>query len=206
MSLVCTIAFSFDEMSPMANIAVPLLGVLLITVGMYMGIRKRRTRPGANTTTRDHVEDLRHKQAVRGDLEQLMIEVEQLAKRFGAQLDAKTMQMERLIEQANQKIAELKQLEAARRAAESIEPPQAPPEDNRPEVHSPDIHSPSPSPPPSPSPSPTPHPPSPPSDPDSVLKEKVYDLTERGCDPIEIARMLNEHVGKIELILALRKA
>ena len=189
MSVIHTIAFSFDQMPPIVNIAVPLLGVLLITMGMFMGIRKKRTRPSANMTSRDHVDELRQKQAVRGDLEQLMIEVEQLAKRFGTQLDAKTMQMERLIEEANQKIAELKQLETSRRHAESLEPTHTSYPESSATPSSPQ--------------SPTPHPQS--SDPESVLKQKVYDLSERGCDPIEIARMLDEHVGKIELILALRK-
>ncbi len=176
--------------TPVLEIAVPLLGVLLITMGMFMGIRKRRSRPDANISAQDRVDEVRQRQAVRGDLEQLMIEVEQLAKRFGAQLDAKTMQMERMIEEANQKIAELKRLEQARE--------QTTPSHNPPPASDPT--------PPSADPNPQPQIPNPETaDTDEVLKQKVYDLSERGCDPVEIARMLNEHVGKIELILALRK-
>lgn len=180
-----TLGFSFDELSPAANIAIPLLGVLLITVGMLMGVRKKRRRPGVSTSAHEHVEELRHKQAVRGDLEQLMIEVEQLAKRFGTQLDAKTMQMEHLLEEAEQKIAELKKLqrlEQSRLDAADLQSPHTTP---------------------NPPPSPIPQPPS--LDPDTVLKQSVCDLADAGHDPVEIARRLDEHVGKVELILALRK-
>jgi len=33
----------------------------------------------------------------------------------------------------------------------------------------------------------------------------VYRLADAGNDPIEIARITGEHVGKVELILALRQ-
>ena len=36
------------------------------------------------------------------------------------------------------------------------------------------------------------------------LAASVYELADAGVDPIAIARQLNEHVGKVELILALR--
>lgn len=182
-------AFNLNDL-PITSIVVPLLGVLLIIVGMMMGIRKKRRRFDAQGSARGRVEELRHKQAVRGDLEQLMAEVEQLAKRFGTQLDAKTMQMERLIEEADQKIAELRQLEQARRDAQTLQSPE--PSSLRSQASS--IHP----------PSPIPHPPSP--SPDDALKRSVCALADRGLDPIEIARQLNEHVGKVELILALRQA
>ncbi len=174
---VPTLALEIPDLGPMGDIGLPLLGVLLITMGMMMGIRKKRRRSSANLSARDHVDEIRQKQAVRGDLEQLMIEVEQLAKRFGTQLDAKTMQMERLIDEANQKIDELKQLEQTRQNAPIQQPPQA-------------SHL-----------SPQAAPP----DPDTELKLKVCDLADQGHDSVEIAHQLDEHVGKIELILALRK-
>jgi hypothetical protein len=172
------------ELSPLADIGIPLLGVLLITIGMMMGIRKKRRRASANTSAREHVDELRQKQAVRGDLEQLMIEVEQLAKRFGTQLDAKTMHMERLIDEANQKIDELKQLELARQNAPAPQPPQASPLTPHDTGLTPQASAPS---------------------PDDELKRSVCDLADKGHGPVEIARRLDEHVGKIELILALRK-
>jgi hypothetical protein len=37
------------------------------------------------------------------------------------------------------------------------------------------------------------------------LSRQVYDLSDQGLAPIEIARQLNQHTGKVELILALRQ-
>ena len=36
------------------------------------------------------------------------------------------------------------------------------------------------------------------------LTRQIYELADQGKGPIDIAEQLNEHVGKIELILALR--
>lgn len=182
------LALEMSDLSPAAKIAIPFLGVLLITISMMMGIRKKRRRSHTQGTARDRVDELKQKHAVRGDLEELMVEIEQLAKRFGAQLDAKTIQMERLIDEADRKIAELKQLDQARRDKPQTQPAQ--PSPLKPQA------SPNPQP-----PTPNPQPPSS----DDALKRSVCDLADQGHDPVEIARRLDEHVGKIELILALRK-
>ncbi len=42
------------------------------------------------------------------------------------------------------------------------------------------------------------------SEPHDPLHASVYELADAGHDPIQIARQLNEQVGKVELILALR--
>ncbi len=177
-----TLAFTVEELSPALKIGIPVVGVLLITMSMMMGIRKKRRRAHTQGTARDRVEELKQRHEVRGDLEQLMVEIEQLAKRFGAQLDAKTVRMERLIDEADRKIGELKQLDQARRDAPQTYDSQASSAEPQ-----------------------APVPPEPPS-PDDALKQSVYDLAEQGHDPAEIARKLDEHVGKIELILALRKS
>ena len=178
MNGMITLAFKMSELSPAARIAIPFLGVLLITISMMMGIRKKLRRSQTRGTAREQVQELKQKKAVRGDLEQLMVEIEQLAKRFGAQLDAKTVRMERLIDEADRKIGELKQLDRARRDADEPQPA-CPPQPT----------------------TPNPQPPTP----DDALKRSVYHLAEQGLDPAGIAHQLNEHVGKIELILALRK-
>lgn len=191
MSWMTSLAFEPIEFSPIAKIVIPFLGVLLITISMFMGIRKRHRRNKDLPSARDQVDELKQKRAVRGDLEELMVEIEQLAKRFGAQLDAKTMQMERLIDEADQKIAELNRLDQIRRDAPPAQPNQA----SSPKAQG--------SPPPEP---PTPEPQPPAQTPDDVLKQSVYGLAEQGQSASDIARHLDEHVGKIELILALRKS
>jgi seryl-tRNA synthetase len=177
------LAFELSDLSSNLSWTLPFLGVVLITVSLMMGIRKRRRRSHAKGTARDRVEELKQHQAVRGDFEQLMVEVEQLSKRFGAQLDAKTVQMERLIEEAEQKIAELKQLEQARQATNQSSVTQA--SSSKPQATASTATE--------------------SSTPDDTLKRSVCGLADQGHDPIEIARRLNEHVGKVELILALRK-
>ncbi len=37
------------------------------------------------------------------------------------------------------------------------------------------------------------------------LSRQIYDLADRGLPPVEIARQLSQHTGKVELILALRQ-
>jgi TolA-binding protein len=192
MSGIVTLAFEISELHPALRIGIPVVGVLLITMSMMMGIRKKRRRSQAQGTARDRVEELKQRHEVRGDLEQLMVEIEQLAKRFGAQLDAKTVQMERLIDEADRKISELKQIEQSRQDASKLQQALASPFDSQ--TNQP--------PPPNPQSS-TPGPQS--SSPDDALKRSVYNLAEQGHAPPEIARKLDEHVGKIELILALRK-
>lgn len=162
----------------------PLLGILLILASMWMAMRKRRARQGTQVTAREQLERMKQEKAVRGDLEHLMVELEQLTKRFAAQLDAKSAQLEKLLDEADQRIEELRRAEerAANRPAEAyaqqdpwqnassrVEPPAAPPteEDN--------------------------------------LARQVYQLSDQGLAPFDIARRLDEHVGKVELMLALRK-
>ena len=41
--------------------------------------------------------------------------------------------------------------------------------------------------------------------PEDDLTRNVYRLADAGHDPVAIAQQLNEHVGKVELILALRR-
>lgn len=43
-------------------------------------------------------------------------------------------------------------------------------------------------------------------DPSDPLTLSVYALADRGHEPLDIARQLDEQVGKVELILALRKS
>lgn len=134
------------------------LGVLLIIVALMLGIRKKRRRIAQRGTAREQLERMNQETAVRGDLEQLMVEIEQLAKRLGAQLDAKTLALEKLLHEADQVIEKLE------RGAGPTEPP---------------------------------------ADPQTI---RIYRLADEGRSPMEIAQELDEHVGKVELILALRKA
>lgn len=152
----------------------PVLGLALIVTGLMMSLRKRR-RASVRPTAAEALERSRQTRAMQGDLEQLMVEIERLTRRFAAQLDAKTQQLESLVREADQRIARLERL--GRGSGETLAAPPSPFED---EVGKDAA-----------------------SDP---LTRRIAELADRGMSSVEIARELDEHVGKVELVLALRKA
>ena len=153
-------------------------GVILITAWLFMRMRKRRIEGPGHPTAREQLERYRQHDGVKHDLEGLMVDIEQLAKRLGAQLDAKALRLEKLIDDADLRIS---QLQAPSNVA--APPPGAP------------LPAPSGSSPISTN-TLTPDP----------LTADVYRLADEGLPPPAIAGRLDEHVGKVELILALRRA
>ena len=154
------------------------VGALLIALALLMRYRQKyRLRTGQNRLTpHEERERARQVRGMRGDLEQLMVEVEQLAKRFANQLDAKALQMEKLLADADERISRLQQLgQPEPEAAGSSAPPVA----DRP---------------------PTAAPPN--ADPKA---QQVYSMADAGLNPVDIAEALNEQIGNVELILALRQ-
>jgi len=156
-------------------------GVLLVTTALMIRLRNRRREQLPNLSAAEQIERNRQARGMRGDLEQVMVEVEQLARRFGAQLDAKSIQLNKLIEQADERIARLEALEQTKGqmpSSQMVMPPAQAPQppgvlrDNS----------------------------------EDELTQSIYRLADAGNDAVEIARTLREHVGKIELILALRNA
>ena len=197
----------------------PVVGVLLILIGLVMFGRKRMAaraarqqggvprRPsdvadtgdgvggggGGGGGAREQLERARQKQAMRGDLDQVMVEIEQLAKRFGAQLDAKTIALERLIRQADGRIDELKRLHEAGPSRDGVNNDASADAPRRPAPRADTPHH-----------APDPHHGT--VGEDDALRRDVYNLADQGLAPPQIARRLDEHVGKVELMLALRRA
>lgn len=169
------------------------LALLLITASIFSMWKKRNAQRSKRVTGREQLQQLREKERVRGDLESLMVEVEQLARQMSSQLDAKSHQLEALIDEADRRIADLRQLEdertpsrqapdVAEQRVEETAPPTAPP---------PTVSTPSAS-------------PSSESGVHDALPHRVYELADRGLAAEQIADQLDEHAGKVELILALR--
>jgi hypothetical protein len=152
--------------------------LLMITFSLMSRLRKRRRGSVTEPTQLENVERMRQLRGMRGDLEDLMVEIEQLAKRLGAQLDAKSVQIEQLLAEAEQKIAQLNSLRANSVASNNNNTGQRDPGDI-PGAGAGAI-------------------------PDDPLARSVYELADQGNDSAQIARELDEHVGKVELILALR--
>ncbi len=142
---------------------------------------------------------------VRRDLEELMVEVEQLARRLGSQLDNKARRLEMLIAEADRRIARLGQLQAGPVTPDGAAGSSASPTASRsPAAAQGPAHA---------------------GDqvaasataqgaassstwrraepPDHPLSRQVWRLAAAGKDAASIAAELDEHEGKIELILAL---
>jgi len=171
------------------------VGLIFMTIWMMMRLARRRRQGNTGAiapTPTEHLERVRQQKGVRHDLEELMVDIEQFAKRVGAQLDAKSMRLEHLIEEADRKMVELKRLQQ-----ESAEPPpHRPSAAVRPSVRQPSAAY---------APAAEPNDTSDTGDePSDALARSVYAMADAGRNPNDIARELNEHVGKVELILALR--
>ena len=160
-------------------------GLLLIVASLMFGIRKRKKNTDARPTPDEEIEHRRQVRGLRGDLEQIMVEIEQLAKRMGTQLDAKAMHLEMLMREADQKIETLKRLKEDREPVQTTTPP-ADPWGTNPMDETQDTAS-------------------EPNDANEPMARSVYALADTGMDATQIAQKLAEHVGKIELILALRE-
>jgi hypothetical protein len=180
------------------------LGIMLVITSLMMGIRKRRRRAGQTLSPREQVERLKQQGGMRHDLESLMVEIEQLAKRLGAQLDAKTVQLERLLDEADSRMAAIQTRLQANRSnppARDPAPFATAPAPDTAAVTTTDSAA-------------RPNQPDAPANPsasdlaakDQALRQSIYDLTDQGRSPVQIAQQLDEHVGKVELILALRNA
>ena len=178
----------------------PAAGVLLIVMSLMTSLRKKKRKSAGQQrlTPREEGQRARDIRGLRGDMEELMVEVEQLARRMGTQLDAKTIELEMVIQEADQKIAELRQLQGAGQAeghrnaavagsTEAAMPIEAKVPGDTPgaqEENTLDSEAAG-------------------ADVDPVA-QSVYQLADEGLEPPAIAAKLDEHVGKVELILALR--
>lgn len=154
--------------------------LLIIGIGLiaFWFLVRANRKPRGETTLlpEEQIERLRQSNGMRRDLDRAMEEIEDLSKRLGDQLDQKSRGLERLLADADEKIAELKRLKGE---------PAAPTAPSSLKFSSHANVSPM---------------------SDDPLARSVYDLFDAGHAPIEIAKRLNEQIGKVELILALRRA
>ena len=170
----------------------PLAGILLILTSLMMWRRKRQLRGDPCLTPQEELERNKQLRGMRGDLEELMVEIEQLAKRLSTHLDAKTIELDMAVHRADEKIKALRQL--------TEQGGGAPVNRNSSNVAAAGATSPTPAPPAAATSSPQTdqHPVDP-------LARSVHQLADKGLAAAAIAQQLNEHIGKIELILALRQ-
>ena len=161
----------------------PAVVMVIVTVGfailMTISIRRKiARRNAARPSARELVHQMRnHPRVVAGDAQGYTVELHDTARRLSAQLDNKAQRLEKLIEEADQRIAALRSDSGGTPPATGAIPPYAaaaaPAPSNGAQRTDP-------------------------------LTEEIYELADAGRTSVEIAQHLDEQVGKVELILALR--
>lgn len=142
---------------------------------------------------------LSRQRALERDMQNLIVELSNMARQITGQLDTRAAKLELLIQEANQKIAALQRANDAHRSPLT---PFEIEDDAQPAAH--------PSSPPAPiEPEPAeqeavPADDSPAQDPVEPRHKRVYELADQGLTPQQIAIELNRPAGEIELIIALR--
>ena len=93
-----------------------LLALLLVTIALTVCSARRKLRQTGRSPSeyaREQVARLKEQQGVKGDLEQLLIELHEAARRLNAQMDTKAGRLEALIRDADARISRLRQALAA---------------------------------------------------------------------------------------------
>jgi hypothetical protein len=119
---------------------------------------------------------LAQQRSVERQMQNLLVELSEMARQISAQLDTRAAKLELLIKDADQRLAELKRLQAPLPPAPFAEPPTGTENSN---LAPPPLEI----------------------DPRHV---EIYDLADAGKSPQDIAAKLDRPKGEIELILALR--
>ncbi len=182
----------------------PIIGVALILMWFVMSMRKRAAKAGSRVTAREQLERLKQREGMRDDLGRLMVEIEEMAKRLASQLDAKAIRLEKLLDETD---IQIKRIEKMMNRAGTHLHNNENQYDNRDATGFNDagaFNSNGYGPPNNLSGSPDP--PDLPTlpQPDDQLTQSVYALADQGIPSVDIARQLDEQIGKVELILALR--
>ncbi len=168
-----------------------ILGAVLITGFMVLRINRRRMAGGSSKQYRREIDSATSESAaVKGDMEKLLIELEDFSRKVSAQVDTRFAKLEASIVDADKRIAALRiLLDAARAAGASLglpdELPRPTPATGAPAAERKRA----------------------PESPDALSREeRIYQLSDQGHSARQIAQRLEEPVGEVELILNLRAA
>jgi hypothetical protein len=156
-------------------------GVAVLTVVSLRVWHRRRRRSASGerqASARERLDTLA-RASERDTLESLMVEVQELTRTCAAQLDNRARQMNELVQQADERIGELQatlRAEPARREPTPTTMPFQPAAARRLALDD---------------------------EPTDPIAERIFELSRAGLSPIDIARKLDEQVGKVELVLAM---
>ena len=155
-----------------------LIVLALVTIFYVTVIRpsaKKKQDPLAKPPS---ASSLSHQRTVERQMQNLLVELSEMARQITAQLDTRTQKLQMLIQDADERIAALQKADRpARPEPESAKIWNAPPEPVR-EILPPE--------------------------PVDEQHQQVYTLADQGRTAMDIARELNRPRGEVELILALR--
>ncbi|MCH8965653.1 MAG: hypothetical protein IIB58_11870 [Planctomycetes bacterium] len=163
----------------------PLLGVvLLVFIMMRLTARKQRqSGPTSQSHARDHLAKLKEEHAVKGDMQELMVELQDLSRDINAQIDTRFAKLEVSIRAADERIDILERLLRTADGRPTIDTvvsgddEAAPLPQEQPQAGLPEL----------------PH-------------GRIYDLADGGKNSIQIAQETGRTPGEIELILSLRES
>ncbi len=171
--------FEGSYLPMMAVVAIVGIGVLLM-----ISVRSKIARRNADRLSpRELIDQLKATGRQRGESQSASAELLESARQLAAKLDNKAARLEVLIQQADERISLMSQLSGTGAIAQdgpsltgATEPDRArtPVATNGPPLSL------------------------------DPLTRSVYELSDTGYDPLQIAQELDEQVGKVELILSLR--
>ena len=151
-------------------------GLTMVMVSTYR--RQQRSARSETPTVRQRYDDSRRQTSAKRELEQVMLELDQLARQVHGRLDTKLARLEIVIRDADARIERLSRLMRSAQGGDSVD---ATLESEAPRAAS-----------------------ETPAEPERTHGD-VCRLADQGRSPSQIAREVGKPVGEVELILALRK-
>lgn len=160
-----------------------LVMLCLVMISVAMLRRSQQRQATAREVTREQLARLRDQRDIRFSMDELLVQLEEVARRVSAQVDTRFAKLEAVIREADERIARLEKLTghsppapAPASAADAAGPTQMaePP-------HAADRPKPS-----------------------NERQRRIYELADQGTSSLVIADALQMPVGEVELILSLR--
>ncbi len=166
------------------NYALLLGVVLLVFIMLRLTARKQRgAGPTSQSHARDRVAKLKEEHAVRGDMQELMVQLQELSRDINAQIDTRFAKLEVSIRAADERINLLERLLRAAEGQPTVDTVLSGDDESFP---------------------------SPPAQPQAATlgpqHGRVYDLADGGKNSVQIAQEIGKTPGEIELILSLRES
>ena len=153
------------------------IGVVLL---LYTTTRRISGKAGLkDSEAANMIPSLRQQQNIKGDLQRLLVDLQDLARQINGHIDTRFCKLEVLIKEADEKIRQLEKLCGVNNQSPSEDNENTPggisEQENKPERIDPE-------------------------------RAMIYKLADAGKSVVEIARQMNKNTGEIELILSLRKS